>query len=53
MLSILQSTHIVLATTSYLDLYYVNNYINWDQFNTLYIDNFLKEGTHIALLYKG
>ena len=27
-LFILQSTHIVLAATSYLDLYYINNYIN-------------------------
>ena len=27
MLSILQNTHVVLAATSYLDLYYVNNYI--------------------------
>ena len=40
MLSILQSTYVVLAATSYLDLYYVNNYIDWDQFNTLYIDIF-------------
>jgi hypothetical protein len=49
---ILRSVYIVPATTSYLDLYYVNNYINWDQFNTLYMDNFFKEGTRIALLYK-
>ena len=27
-LSILQSAHIILAATSCLDLYYVNNYIN-------------------------
>ena len=52
MLSILRSAYITPATTSYLDLYYINNYINWDQFNTLYIDNFLKKGTHITLLYK-
>ena len=30
MLFILQSAHVILATTSYLDLYYVNNYIDWD-----------------------
>jgi hypothetical protein len=52
MLFILQSVYVVLVTTSYPDLYYVNNYINWDQFNTLYMDNFFKEGTRIALLYK-
>jgi hypothetical protein len=52
MLFILQSVYIALAATSYLNLYYINNYINWDQFNTLYMDNFLKEGTHIILLYK-
>ena len=50
--SILQSAHIVPAATSYPDLYYVNNYINWDQYNTLYLDNFLEEGTHIILLYR-
>ena len=52
MLSILQSIYIVSAATSNPDLYYVNNYINWDQYNTLYLDNFLKEGTCIILLYK-
>jgi hypothetical protein len=51
-LFILQSVHIVPATTSYPDLYYINNYINWDQFNTLYMDNFFKEGICITLLYK-
>ena len=30
MLSILQSAYIISAAISYLDLYYVNNYINWD-----------------------
>ena len=30
MLSILRSMYIVLAATSNLDLYYVNNYIDWD-----------------------
>ena len=44
--------HAVPAVTSYPNLYYVNNYIDWDQFNTLYIDNFLEEGTRIILLYK-
>ena len=52
MLSILRSAYIILAATSYPDLYYVNNYINQDQYNTLYSDNFLKEGTRIALLYR-
>ncbi len=50
--SILQSAHIILAATSHPDLYYINNYINWDQYNTLYLDNFLKKGTCIILLYK-
>ena len=50
--SILQSVYIVLATTSNPDLYYINNYIDWDQYNTLYLNNFLKEGTYITLLYK-
>jgi len=49
---ILQSAYIILAATSCLDLYYINNYINWDQCNTLYLDNFLKEGTCIILLYR-
>ena len=50
--SILQSTHIIPATTFYPDLYYINNYINWDQYNTLYLDNFFKKGIYIILLYK-
>ena len=44
--------HIVPAVTYCLDLYYINNYIDWDQYNTLYLDNFLKEGTCIVLLYR-
>ena len=50
--SILRSAHVVPAATSYPDLYYVNNYINQNQYNTLYSDNFLKEGTRIALSYR-
>ena len=50
--SILRSAHIILAATSCPNLYYVNNYINQNQYNTLYSDNFLKEGTYIALLYR-
>ena len=50
--SILQNAYIVLAATFYPNLYYINNYINWDQYNTLYLDNFLKEGIYIILLYK-
>ena len=49
---ILQNTHIVPAATSCPDLYYINNYINWDQYNTLYLDNFFEERTCIALLYR-
>ena len=50
--SVLRSAYIIPATISCPDLYYINNYINWDQYNTLYLDNFLKKGTCIALLYK-
>ena len=50
--SILQNTHVIPAATSCPDLYYINNYINWDQYNTLYLDNFLEEGIYITLLYK-
>jgi Plavaka transposase len=50
--SILRSAHVVPAATSCPDLYYVNNYIDWDQYNTLYSDNFLEEGTRIALSYR-
>ena len=42
MQSILQSAHVVPAGYSYLDLFYINNYVDWDQYNTLYSPDFLE-----------
>ena len=32
--------------------YYVNNYIDWDTYNTIYDDNFLKDKTRRVMQYK-
>ena len=40
--SILQSAYIIPASYSHPDLFYINNYIDWDQYNTLYSSDFLK-----------
>ena len=41
MQSILQSAHVVPAGYSHSDLFYINNYVDWDQYNTLYLPDFL------------
>ena len=41
MLIILKSAHVILAAEKNFKLHYINNYINWDQYNTLYDENFL------------
>jgi len=47
---IIRSAHIVPATAG---IYYINNYINWDQYNTLYDPDFISNGVKDAnAIYK-
>lgn len=45
---ILQSVHVVLDNRT---RYYVNNYANWDMYNTVYDDNFFINGVKKAKQY--
>ncbi len=40
--NVIQSTHVMLMNEN-MNIYYVNNYIDWDQYNTLYDEDFLKK----------
>lgn len=53
---IIRGAHVVLATLLPVQYWFVNNYIDWDQFNTLYDKDFETKGTRtadkIACLFK-
>jgi hypothetical protein len=47
--SVIRSVHVVFSETEH---YYVNNYVNWDTYNTVYDENFLKNEVRRAEEYK-
>ena len=49
MLAILQSVHVVPDDRNG---YYVNNYVDWDTYNTVYDDTFFTDGVDKARRYK-
>ena len=56
MSNILQSVHIISASLetrqrSETVIYYLNNFVNWDSYNTIYEEDFLNKDTKIALYY--
>ena len=46
MSTILRSAHIIL--TGNVGVYYINNYVDWDQYNTIFDPEFLKHGIYDA-----
>jgi hypothetical protein len=53
---ILQSVHIVSASLEKRQriknvIYYLNNFIDWDSYNSIYEEDFLNKDTKIALYY--
>jgi hypothetical protein len=46
MSTILRSAHII--PTNNIGLYYVNNYVDWDQYNTIFDPDFLTNGIRDA-----
>ena len=46
MSTILRSAHII--PTDNMGVYYVNNYVDWDQYNTIYDPDFLTNGIRDA-----
>ena len=49
MSAILQSVHLVPDDRK---RYYVNNYVDWDMYNTIYDDSFFEDGTRRVMQYK-
>jgi hypothetical protein len=47
--SVIQSVHVILSETEH---YYVNNYVNWNRYNIVYDENFLKSEARRAEKYK-
>ena len=47
--NIIRSAHLIPGRCNGKDMFYVNNYIDFDQFNTLYDPGFEEKGTHAAL----
>jgi hypothetical protein len=45
--SVIRSAHVI-PTSAEHESFYVNNYIDWDQYNTLYDPNFLQNGKRLA-----
>ena len=45
---IIRGAHVVPATAPLIQYWFVNNYIDWDQFNTLYDEDFETKGTCAA-----
>ncbi len=45
---IIRGTHVISATLPSVQYWFVNNYIDWDQFNTLYNKDFKKKATRIV-----
>ena len=46
MSTILRSAHII--PTNNIGLYYINNYVDWDQYNTIFDPEFLTNGIRDA-----
>ncbi len=42
LMNVIQSAHVMFMNEN-MNIYYVNNYIDWDQYNTLYDEDFLKK----------
>ena len=56
MSNILWSVHIISASLgtrqrSETVMYYLNNFVDWDSYNTIYEEDFLNKDTKIALYY--
>lgn len=51
MSTILRSAHLVPATLDGDDIFFINNYIDWDTFNSLYDPDFEVNGTRAALRF--
>jgi hypothetical protein len=45
--NVVRSAHVIPATPEH-ETFYVNNYIDWDQYNTLYDPEFLQKGKRLA-----
>ncbi len=45
---IIRGAHVIPATLPPVQYWFVNNYIDWDQFNTLYDEDFERKGTRAA-----
>ncbi len=45
---IIRGAHVILATLPLVQYWFVNNYIDWDQFNTLYNKDFERKGMRAA-----
>ncbi len=45
---IIIGANVVLATAPQIQYWFVNNYIDWDQFNTLYDESFEMKGTRAS-----
>ena len=45
--NVIRSAHVI-PTSAENDSFYVNNYIDWDQYNTLYDPEFLRNGKRLA-----
>jgi len=45
--NVIRSAHVI-PTSAEHESFYVNNYIDWDQYNTLYDPNFLQNGKRLA-----
>jgi len=56
MSTILQSVHIISASLKKRQrikgaMYYLNNFIDWNSYNSIYEEDFLTKGTNVALYY--
>ncbi len=56
MSTVLQSVHIISASLKKRQrikgaMYYLNNFIDWDSYNSIYEKDFLTKGTNVALYY--
>ncbi len=45
---IIKGAHVIPASLPPVQYWFVNNYIDWDQFNTLYNKDFKRKGTRVA-----
>jgi len=56
MSTILQSVHVISASLRKRQrikgaMYYLNNFIDWDSYNSIYKKDFLTKGINVALYY--